>query len=101
MKFLHKSNELKVAIYSRVLESTQQKDIQLFFDELEKEQIVPVVLESFFKEAKKHLNIPPNTETFTGHQDLTDDIDFVISLGGDGTLLDTVTLVRDKNIPVV
>jgi NAD+ kinase len=25
----------------------------------------------------------------------------VISLGGDGTLLDTVTLVRDKNIPVV
>ena len=30
---------MKVAIYSRVLESTQQKDVQLFFDELDKEKI--------------------------------------------------------------
>ena len=92
---------MKVAIYSRVLESTQQKDIQLFFDELEKEQIVPVVFQPFFNEIKRHLNIPSVTETFSGNEDLTDAIDFVISLGGDGTLLDTVTLVRDKNIPVV
>ncbi len=28
-------------------------------------------------------------------------IEFLISLGGDGTLLDTVALVRDKNIPVL
>src|SRR5207253_760180 len=33
--------------------------------------------------------------------DLDESIDFLISLGGDGTLLDTVTLVRDKNIPVL
>jgi NAD+ kinase len=92
---------LKVAIYSRVLESTQQKDVQLFFDELNKEQIVPVVFQSFYEEISAHLSVPPNTETFSGHQDLTEEIDFLISLGGDGTLLDTVTLVRDKNIPVV
>jgi len=92
---------LKVAIYSRVLESTQQKDIQHFFDELEKEQITPVVFRSFFNEIRSRLNIPNVTETFSGHNDLSDDIDFMISLGGDGTLLDTVTLVRNKNIPVV
>jgi len=92
---------MKVAIYSRVLESTQQKDVQVFFDELEKEQIIPVVFQVFFDEIKRHINIPSTTETFSGHEDLTEDIDFLISLGGDGTLLDTVTLVRDKNIPVV
>jgi NAD+ kinase len=92
---------MKVAIYSRVLESTQQKDVQLFFDELAKEKIIPVVFQVFFEEIKNHVNIPSNTETFSGHEDLTDEIDFLISLGGDGTLLDTVTLVRDKNIPVV
>ena len=27
---------------------------------------------------------------------LTEEIEFIISLGGDGTLLDTITLVRDK-----
>jgi NAD+ kinase len=92
---------MKVAIYSRVLESTQQKDIQLFFDELEREQIVPVVFHEFLTELHRHLSLPADTKSFLGPNDLTEDIDFVISLGGDGTLLDTVTLVRDKNIPVV
>ena len=93
---------MKVAIYSRVLESTQQKDIQLFFDELDKENIIPVVFEPFCREVRKYINLPSTTDTFHTHEDLVpDEIDFVISLGGDGTLLDTVTLVRDKKIPVV
>ena len=92
---------MKVAIYSRVLESTQQKDVQLFFDELDKEKIIPVVYLPFLDEAMHHLQLPSSTETFQSHSDLTEDIDFVISLGGDGTLLDTVTLVRDKKIPIV
>jgi NAD+ kinase len=92
---------LKVAIYSRVLESTQQKDVQLFFDELQNEGIVPVIFQPFYQEIKPHINLPYTTETFENHQELTDEIDFLISLGGDGTLLDTVTLIRSKNIPVV
>lgn len=92
---------MKVAIYSRVLESTQQKDVQVFFDELEKERITPVVFEPFLNNINKHISLPASAETFAGHNDLTEEIDFLISLGGDGTLLDTVTLVRDKKIPVV
>lgn len=91
---------MKVAIYSRVFESTQQKDVQLFFDELAKEKIEPVVFADFYDRASPHLKIP-STQTFSHHSELTGDIDFLISLGGDGTLLDTVTFVRDKNIPVV
>jgi NAD+ kinase len=92
---------LKVAIYSRVLESTQQKDVQLFFDELHKEDIIPVIFRPFLEDIRQYIQLPTTTESFFEHQDLTDEIDFVISLGGDGTLLDTVTLIRDKNIPVV
>ena len=92
---------MKVAIYSRVLDEVQQQYIQLFFDELHKEGIVPVIFLPFYNEIKSRLSLPETTETFSSHVDLNDQIDFVISLGGDGTLLDTVTLVRDKNIPVV
>ncbi|HEX2536181.1 MAG TPA: NAD kinase [Chitinophagaceae bacterium] len=92
---------MKVAIYSRVLELSQQRDLQLFFDELEHEGITPVVFEPFFRELLPHLSISDRATTFSSSADLTFDIDFVISLGGDGTLLDTVTLVRNKNIPVV
>src|SRR5947199_6714958 len=41
------------------------------------------------------------TTVFSDSNDLTEAIDFLISLGGDGTLLDTVCYVRDKNIPVL
>ncbi|GAA4738725.1 NAD kinase [Flavisolibacter ginsenosidimutans] len=92
---------MKVAIYSRVFESTQLTDLQLFFDELEKEKIDPVIFFDFYEQAAPHLRISSSTQTFSHHSELTADIDFLISLGGDGTLLDTVTLVRDKNIPVV
>lgn len=92
---------MKVAIYSRVLESTQQKDIQLFFDELDKERIIPVVFEPFLKQINPYISLPSSTETFSTTSDLNEEIDFFISLGGDGTLLDTVTLVRNKRIPIV
>jgi NAD+ kinase len=92
---------LKVAIYSRVLETEQQTDIQVLFDELKREKVTPVVYKPFFQEIKNHISLPSNTETFSSHADLTNEIDFLVSLGGDGTLLDTVTLVRNGNIPVV
>jgi NAD+ kinase len=92
---------LKVAVYSRVLEIGQQKDLQLFFDELQAEDMVPVIYRPFFSELKNAISLTDNIETFSSHEDLTEEIDFLISLGGDGTLLDTVTLIRNKNIPVV
>lgn len=92
---------MKVAIYSRGLEISQQKDIHLLLDELDKEEIVPVVYQSFLDEIREFATLPPSTQTFTSSQDLSSDIDFLVSLGGDGTLLDTVTLVRNKNIPIL
>ena len=70
------NSDLKVAIYSRVLELGQQKDIQLFFDELGKEEIVPVVHQPFLKQINGHLNLPVNTESFSSSDDLSSEIDF-------------------------
>ena len=39
--------------------------------------------------------------TFNSAEDLDESIDCVISLGGDGTLLDTLSFVQDKGIPVL
>ncbi|HZF65142.1 MAG TPA: NAD(+) kinase, partial [Chitinophagaceae bacterium] len=72
---------MKVAIYSRVLEVTQQKDIQVFFDELDREGIVPVVFQPFLDEINSSISLPSTTTTFISSQDLTPDIDFFVSLG--------------------
>jgi NAD+ kinase len=92
---------LKAAIYSRLLDQAQQGNIQLFFDELASQNMIPVIFKPFLEEMRGHITLPENTESFATHEDLSEDIDFLISLGGDGTLLDTVMLVRNKKIPVV
>ncbi|MBK9569446.1 MAG: NAD kinase [Chitinophagaceae bacterium] len=92
---------MKAAIYSRVMEDGQQKDVQLFFDELSKQKIEPVIFQPFFEQIRNSIKLPSGTKTFALSEDLTEEIEFIISLGGDGTLLDTVTLVRDKPISIM
>lgn len=92
---------MKAAIYSRVMEDNQQEDVQSFFDELEKQKIEPVIFQQFFDQIKDSIHLPSNTKTFSLSEDLTSEIEFIISLGGDGTLLDTITLVRDKHISIM
>jgi NAD+ kinase len=92
---------MKAAIYSRIMGDDQQKDVQLFFDELAKQKIEPVIFQHFFEQIRDIITLPADTKTFSLSEDLTEEIEFIISLGGDGTLLDTVTLVRDKNISIM
>ncbi len=40
-------------------------------------------------------------EVFNTNEDIKSDTDFLFSIGGDGTLLDTVFLVKDSKIPIV
>jgi len=92
---------MKAAIYSRMMEDEQQKDVQSFFDELVIQKIEPVIYHDFFEQIKNKIQLPADTNTFAAAEDLTEEVEFIISLGGDGTLLDTVTLVRDKKISIM
>lgn len=92
---------MKVAIYSRVIDDDQYSKVQQLLDELDKENIYPVIYKPFYEMIQSSVRFPEKATLFNDSGDLTDAIDFLISLGGDGTLLDTVTLVRDKNIPVL
>ncbi len=92
---------MKIAIYSRGIENNQQKDIQLLLDELAAHNIEPVFFQDFFNQFYSAFKLDQKYSTFNSYEDLDETIDSIISLGGDGTLLDTVTLVRDKGTPVL
>ena len=92
---------MKAAIYCRTMEENQREDVQVFLDELAKQKIEPVIFHNFFEQIKDTIRLPDNTTVFTASGDITDEVEFIVSLGGDGTLLDTVTLVRDKNIYIL
>jgi NAD+ kinase len=93
---------MKIAIYSRGIENDQLKDIHQFFEELISNDIEPVFFQDFFNQFYSAIKLDDNKySTFNSFEDLDDSIECLISLGGDGTLLDTVTLVRDSGIPVL
>lgn len=92
---------MKVAIYSRVFETEQQQDIQLLIGELERNYITPVIVEDFYRQIRHAIAFEQEPQLFQSSEDLDNTFECLISLGGDGTLLDTVTLVQDKQIPLV
>src|SRR5215210_2481634 len=92
---------MQIAIYSRGLEAAQHHGIKLLLDELAAFKIKPVIFQDFFNQFYSAIKMPDKYLTFNCAEDLDEDIDCIISLGGDGTLLDTVTFVQDKGIPVL
>jgi NAD+ kinase len=92
---------MKVAVYSRVVDDDQLQDVQLFFDELRTQKLQPLIYHSFFEQIKNKIEFPSDTEIFHVTEQITNDIQAIVSLGGDGTLLDTVTLVRSRNVPIM
>lgn len=92
---------MKIAIYSRGIENEQNKDMDVFLKELYAHNMEPVFFQDFFNQFYSAVDINGEYSTFSSASDLDDNIDCLISLGGDGTLLDTVTLVQDKGIPVL
>lgn len=92
---------MRIAIYSRGLEADQFQGMQLLVDELAAYKIEPVIFQDFFNQIYCIIDLEGKYTTFNSAADLDEGIDCIISLGGDGTLLDTVTFVRDKGIPVL
>lgn len=92
---------MKIAIYSRGIENNQIDDLALLLNQLAILHVEPVFYQDFFNKFYSAINIEGNYSTFNSSEDLDTSIDCMISLGGDGTLLDTVTLVKDSGIPVL
>jgi NAD+ kinase len=92
---------MKIAIYSRGGENVSLGDLRHFIQELMNARINTVIYEPFFLQVSEGLGNEGTYATFRDSSELDDSYDCMISLGGDGTLLDTVTLIRDRNIPVL
>ena len=91
---------MRIAIYSRGLESDQLEGLKLLLAEFSIYKIEPVIYQDFFNQFYSSFSITEKYSTFNQSEDLIG-IDFMISLGGDGTLLDAITFVGDKKIPVL
>src|SRR5487761_2207680 len=91
---------MTVAIYSRGLDAGQQAQLLTLLTELQKHQVSILLFDSF-SENYRELTGDNRISLFSDSESLTESTDCLISLGGDGTMLDAVALVRNKNIPIL
>lgn len=92
---------MKVAIYSRGLEVEQEDQLLTLLEELTRQHFKICLYKPLIEQHSSIKMLPTEFSVFTSHKDLDETFDFAISLGGDGTILDSATLVRDKNIPIL
>lgn len=92
---------MNIAIYGRPVNISQIALAESVIETLEKSACKLLIHEAYFQFLKRHISTIKNYELFSSYKDLQQNIDFLFSIGGDGTLLDTVTLVKDSKIPIV
>lgn len=92
---------MKIAIYGRQFNNSVVPFLQHIFDCLASRKVETVVFDKFHHFIADKINFSKSPEVFATADDLRGKVDLMFSLGGDGTLLDTVSLIRDSGIPVM
>lgn len=92
---------MKIAIYGREFNNSVLPFVQEVFNALEDHGIETIVYREYYEFIEDKVKLPLGLETFSNYKELRNNADILISLGGDGTLLDTLALVRDSGIPVI
>ena len=92
---------MKVAIYGRSTSDNTSEYIQLLFHKLNEYKTEILIYEPFYKFLKQKIQITGNIKTFNSHTDLIGKVETMLSLGGDGTFLETLSFVRNSEIPVL
>ena len=90
-----------IAIYGRTVSAQYFKQVQNLIDQLDENGVQLYFHAQFHSMLSQHIRIPETCVLFEKHGEIVNKIDLLLSIGGDGTLLDTITLIRDSGIPVL
>jgi NAD+ kinase len=92
-----------LAIFGKYFKDEKFAEIQHFFDCLEKEKIDFVIYRKYYEDCLRNgLNLQAKIKTFDSHLDFASyKFDYLISIGGDGTILSSIEFIRESELPVV
>lgn len=95
---------MKIAVNGRITETTDDQFLERFFAGLRKKKVHFRVFENYARQLNQKAAFSSSplslAETFADAAEVKD-FDFVFSIGGDGTLLDTVRKFRTSGIPIL
>lgn len=93
---------MQVVVFSQYLKDGDLPHVQHLFDVLHEFGIAAYVNKSYLESIRGVVYFKTNVGEFEGYMDFkVRKFDFVITLGGDGTILAAATFVRDTGVPIL
>lgn len=89
-----------IGLFGRNFEEKYSSAIQGLVDLLVKEKFTVKVFRKFHAVLSERINVPEEFGLFHSHEEVPE-FDCMLSIGGDGTILDTINFIRDSNVPVL
>jgi len=92
---------MKIGIYGQFYHEEAGQYIQQLLDILDKKNIEVIIEKNFLKLIHENDTIDKDYGHFSTFKELDKSYDLFVSIGGDGTILETVTYIRDLEIPII
>jgi NAD+ kinase len=92
---------MKIAIFGQYYQNNTAEIVTKVVEFLEKNEISIAFEHSFLSILQEKSIVLNSFVSFSNYAELDSDIDALISIGGDGTILKAATFIRDKNIPII
>jgi len=93
---------MKILVFGRTFNDRFKPIIKEFLEHILERNIDVVIYKPFYDYIREHNNLPgSNIGLFTNSSDTPGDIDFMISIGGDGTFLESIVYLKNFSVPVI
>ncbi len=93
---------MRIAVFGKKISAEARHDIENLHQTLVEQKIEFKVFHRLNTFIKEHCDLGLELEEFRSHEDLLEYApDYLITIGGDGTILDATTLIRDSGIPIL
>jgi NAD+ kinase len=92
---------MKIAVYGRITGKSLPPALQGLFDKLEKHGAELLLGKEYFGYLSKQFQINGKVKQLDDYNQIRGSADFLLSLGGDGTILEAIAFVRNSGIPIV
>jgi NAD+ kinase len=92
---------MKIAVYARSTKDNHSAYIEQIYNIVKDEKVDLIIHEPYYNFLKQNYNFTIPISTFSTSEELISQADYLICLGGDGTMLETVALVKNSGIPVL
>ncbi len=93
---------MQVAIFSKIYKPKDHAAIEMLIQALHAEDITSYWYKPFFEDIKNEFTFPRDVGLFENHLDFVlKKFDFLIALGGDGTMLNALLYTRESGVPLV